>query len=102
MTCGRYHRVCAEEEAARHWIERVPQRIRVTDKTGKAAPIGKVYFCVPAVDYGIPECDGEADRRVVDLIVVRIVIHEPPEIVGFQLDLIKKGLGQANLVIISL
>src|SRR5208282_1476305 len=102
MTCSRYHRVGAEEEAACHRIKSISNNIGVTDKTGQTMPVGKIDFSFRPVKDGLPKRDGKANRRVIDLIVIGIVIHQPPEIIYVQPDLLKEGFGQTQFVIISL
>ena len=75
--------------------------IRIAQESRKAPPVGEIEFRFRTIDDGFPECNREADRRVVDLIVIRIVGYEPPEIVGVQPDLPGEYLGQARFVVVS-
>ena len=68
----------------------------------EAVPFGKVDFGFRAVNYGLPERDGKANRGVIDLIVIGIVIHKPSEIVCVQPEVPEEDLGQTHFVIISL
>src|SRR5277367_6788083 len=102
MARERDHGVVAEEEAAGNWIESIADNIGVTDKTREATPVGQVDFSFRAVKDGFAECYGEADRRIVDLIVIGVVIHVTAENVSVQPELLEEGLGQTDFVIISL
>ena len=64
-------------------------------------PIGKVELCLRAVDDGFSKAIGKADRRVVNLIVVGVVVHLPAEIVGVQLEFSEERFRQTRLVVIS-
>ena len=74
--------------------------VGVAQETGKATPVGKLEFCFRTVNDGLLEGDGEADGCVLNLIVVGVVRHQTPKIVGIQLYLSAKGLGQAGFVVI--
>ena len=79
--------VIAEEKTSRDRKPRIAHGVRIAQEARKAMPVGQINFRLRAVNDGFAECDREADGRVVDLIVVRIVVHEPPKIVGIQPDL---------------
>src|SRR5580693_9427861 len=101
MAGERYHRVVTEEEAPSHGIEGIAESIGVTDKTREAMPLGQIDFAFGTVNYCLAEGDGEADRRVVNLIVIGIVIHKPPEIIRVQPEVLEEGFGQARFIIVS-
>ena len=64
-------------------------------------PIGNFEFPFRAVDNGFPESNGKADRRVVDLIVIGIVVNETPEIIGIQPKVPEEDLCQAHFVVVA-
>ena len=79
--------VVAQKQAARHRKPRIADRIGIAQEARKSVPVGQIDFRFRAINDGFAECNREADGRVIDLIVIRIVGHQPPEIVGVQLDL---------------
>ncbi len=55
-------------------------------------PSGTSDFPFGPVDDGFPERNRETDGRVFDLVVVRIIVFEPPEIVDVQPDFFEERL----------
>ena len=91
------HRVVAEKESARHREPRIAERVGVADKAGKVMPVRQINFRLRAINDGLSGMRSEADSRVVNLIVVRVVADEPAEIVSVQLEFLKEDFGQARL-----
>src|SRR5580704_2319847 len=102
MARCRYHRVGAEKEPACDRIPSIADHIGIAQETRKAVPIDNVQLCFGAVDDRLAERYGKADGGIVDLIVVRIVVHQPTKVIRVQLELSEEGLGQSQLIVVSI
>ena len=55
----------------------VADHVGITQKAGKAMPVGQLDFGFGSVDYRFVERDREADGGVLNLIVIGIIAHQP-------------------------
>src|SRR5580658_8632899 len=101
MTRGRYYGVVAQEEAAGDREPRITNSVRITKKAGEAFPIRHGNFRFGPVNNGFSKSDGKANGGVLYLIVIRIVIYGPAEIVGVESEVLEESFGEAGFIIIS-
>src|SRR5260370_14001218 len=90
-----------EKESACNRIPGIPQLIGVGEVAGEPVPIRQVKFGLTTVNDCLAERDRETDCRILERVVVRIVVHNTPKVIGVQFDLVEKGFSSAGLIEIS-
>jgi hypothetical protein len=100
--CFRGGSVVAEKEAARDGQPGVAYFIGIARIAGEAVPSRQIEFRFRAIDDGFLEGNREANGRVVDLVVIRVVVNIASEVVGVQSEFVEESLGQAEFVVVSL